>query len=66
MIAPGFVRTDMTESLLSSIEDEMTKRITVRRLGEPEDIAAAASYLASESAGYVTGQVLVVDGGLVL
>ena len=56
----------MTESLLSSIEDEMTKRITVRRLGEPEDIAAAASYLASESAGYVTGQVLVVDGGLVI
>ena len=66
VIAPGFVRTDMTESLLSSIEDEMTKRITVRRLGEPEDIAAAASYLASESAGYVTGQVLVVDGGLVI
>ena len=66
VIAPGFVRTDMTESLLASIEDEMTKRITVRRLGEPEDIAAAASYLASESAGYVTGQVLVVDGGLVI
>jgi len=66
VVAPGFVRTDMTESLLSSLEDEMTKRITVRRLGEPEDIAAAASYLASEQAGYVTGQVLVVDGGLVI
>jgi 3-oxoacyl-[acyl-carrier protein] reductase len=66
VVAPGFVRTDMTESLLSSLEDEMTKRITVRRLGEPEDIAAATAYLASESAGYVTGQVLVVDGGLVI
>ena len=66
VIAPGFVRTDMTESLVSTLEDEMTKRITVRRLGEPEDIAAATSYLASEQAGYVTGQVLVVDGGLVI
>jgi NAD(P)-dependent dehydrogenase (short-subunit alcohol dehydrogenase family) len=44
----------------------MAKRITVRRLGNPEDISAAVSYLSSEEAGYVTGQVLVVDGGLVI
>jgi 3-oxoacyl-[acyl-carrier protein] reductase len=44
----------------------MSKRISVRRLGEPEDISSAVAYLASESAGYITGQVLVVDGGLVI
>ena len=66
VVAPGFVRTDMTEALASGREDEMAKMITVRRLGEPEDISGAVSYLASEQAGYVTGQVLVVDGGLVI
>ena len=66
VVAPGFVRTDMTEALASGREDDMAKRITVRRLGEPEDISAAVSYLSSEQAGYVTGQVLVVDGGLVI
>ncbi len=66
VVAPGFVKTDMTETLVSGNESEMAKRITVRRLGEPEDISAAVSYLASDAAGYVTGQVLVVDGGLVI
>ena len=66
VVAPGFVRTDMTEALAAGREDDMAKRITVRRLGEPEDISAAVSYLSSEQAGYVTGQVLVVDGGLVI
>lgn len=66
VVAPGFIRTDMTEGLLATLESEMTKRISVRRLGEPDDIAAAVSYLSSDAAGYVTGQVLVVDGGLVI
>ncbi len=66
VVAPGFIKTDMTESLLSTIESEMTKRIAMRRLGEPADIAAAVSYLASEGASYLTGQVLVVDGGLAI
>ncbi len=66
VVAPGFVRTDMTESIVAGHEAEMAKRITVRRLGEPEDIAAAVAYLSSPEAGYVTGQVLVVDGGLVI
>lgn len=66
VVAPGFVRTDMTESLVAGREDDMAKKITVRRLGDPEDISAAVSYLSSEEAGYVTGQVLVVDGGLVI
>ena len=66
VVAPGFIKTDMTETLVSGNESEMAKRITVRRLGEPEDISSAVSYLASDAAGYVTGQVLVVDGGLVI
>ncbi len=66
VVAPGFVRTDMTEALAAGRESEMAKMISVRRLGEPEDISAAVSYLASEQAGYVTGQVLAVDGGLVI
>ena len=66
VVAPGFVRTDMTESIVAGREDDMAKKITVRRLGDPEDISAAVSYLSSEEAGYVTGQVLVVDGGLVI
>lgn len=66
VVAPGFVRTDMTEGILAGHEAEMAKRITVRRLGEPEDIASAVAYLSSEESGYVTGQVLVVDGGLVI
>ncbi|MAC18410.1 MAG: 3-oxoacyl-[acyl-carrier-protein] reductase [Phycisphaerae bacterium] len=66
VVAPGFIRTDMTEGIVAGHEAEMSKRISVRRLGEPEDISSAVGYLASESAGYITGQVLVVDGGLVI
>ena len=65
VVAPGFIQTDMTESLGSPVLEEAAKRIPLRRLGQPEDIAHAVSYLASEEAGYVTGQVLTVDGGLV-
>ena len=66
VVAPGFIKTEMTESLIPHLEQEMTKRIATRRLGETADISAAVSYLASEGASYVTGQVLVVDGGLAL
>jgi len=65
VVAPGFIGTDMTEALGEQVLDEASKRIPLRRLGTPEDIAAAVSYLASEEGGYVTGQVLTVDGGLV-
>lgn len=64
VIAPGFIQTDMTEVLGDMIKNEVVPRIPLRRIGQPEDIAAATSYLASEQAGYVTGQVLVVDGGM--
>ncbi len=66
VVAPGFIKTDMTEAMVPVLEQEMVKRISVRRLGEPSDISSAVAFLASEEASYVTGQVLVVDGGLAL
>jgi len=65
-IAPGFIETDMTEAVRSVAESELKKQIPVRRLGKPEDIANAVAFLASDAASYITGHVLVVDGGLTL
>lgn len=66
-IAPGFIETDMTESIRNKAGDFIAKKlIPARRLGKPEDIAAAVVFLASPGAGYITGQVLTVDGGLSL
>ncbi len=65
-VAPGFIETDMTEAIRSVAEKEIVKRVSVRRLGRPDDIAHATAYLASDEASYVTGHVLVVDGGLTL
>ncbi len=63
-ICPGFVETDMTAGLGEVVQEEVKKRIPARRLGQPDDVAAAVLYLASAAASYVTGQVLTVDGGL--
>ena len=63
-IAPGFIETDMTEELAEDVRAAVLPAITLGRFGSPEDVAAAVGYLASEDAGDVTGQVLVVDGGL--
>ncbi len=65
-VAPGFIATDMTEAIRNAAEGEIKKRIPVRRLGQPEDIAAAVLFLASDDASYITGHVLTVDGGLTL
>jgi 3-oxoacyl-[acyl-carrier protein] reductase len=66
-IAPGFVETDMTEAVRNKAGDFIQKKlIPVRRLGKPEDIAAAVVFLAGPGAGYITGQVITVDGGLSL
>lgn len=65
-VAPGFIETDMTTAVRNAAEAEIKKSIPVRRLGKPEDIANAVRFLAEESASYITGQVLRVDGGLTL
>src|SRR3954470_23941476 len=65
-LAPGFVETDMTAVLKEEFKVELLKRIPLNSLGQPEDIAAAALFLASPGARYVTGQVLTVDGGMVM
>jgi 3-oxoacyl-[acyl-carrier protein] reductase len=64
VVAPGFITTDMTNVLPDKVKTEVKERIPVRRLGTPEDVADLVCYLASPSAGYVTGQVIAVDGGL--
>ena len=66
VVAPGFIETDMTEGLGTEIADEVANRAALGRLGRPEEVAAAVGYLASDDAAYVTGQTLVVDGGLAL
>ena len=65
-IAPGFIETDMSEAVRNKAGDIITKMIPMKRLGQPDDIAKAAVFLASADAAYITGQVLKVDGGLSL
>jgi len=64
-VAPGYIQTAMTDKLPDAVKQEMFKRIPMGRFGEPKDVAKAVLFLASGEADYVTGQVLVVDGGLV-
>lgn len=65
-VAPGFIETDMTEAVRNAAEGEIKKRVAVRRLGKPDDISNAVLFLASDESSYITGHVLVVDGGLTL
>lgn len=66
VIAPGYIDTDMTRSLNDDITGSIKSRIALGRLGTAKDVAYLAAYLASEAAGYITGQVIQVDGGLSL
>jgi 3-oxoacyl-[acyl-carrier protein] reductase len=63
-VAPGFIATEMTAKLGEEVLTEVRKQIPLGRLGEPQDVADAVLFLASEAAGFVTGHVLTVDGGL--
>jgi 3-oxoacyl-[acyl-carrier protein] reductase len=65
-VAPGFIDTDMTAALTAEQREALAKQIPLERLGKPEDVAAAVLFLASENSAYITGQVLVVDGGMVM
>ena len=65
-LAPGFIETDMTAGLKEELKTELLKQIPLGTLGQAEDIASAALFLASPAAKYITGQVLAVDGGMVM
>lgn len=64
-VAPGYIQTKMTDALDSKVKEQMLSRIPLKKMGTPQDVAKAVSFLASSDADYITGQVLVVDGGLV-
>ncbi|MAU10719.1 MAG: beta-ketoacyl-ACP reductase [Anaerolineaceae bacterium] len=65
-VAPGFIGTDMTSDLSDDIKETAISHIPLGRMGAPEDVAKAVAFLASDDAAYITGQVLVVDGGMVM
>lgn len=65
-VAPGYIRTDMTESLPESVKEALVAAIPMSRMGDPEEIANLVAFLASEEANYITGQIITVDGGMVM
>jgi 3-oxoacyl-[acyl-carrier protein] reductase len=65
-VAPGLIETDMTKGISEGAHEEWAARIPLKRLGTPDDIAAAVAFLASDEASYITGQVLAVNGGMYL
>lgn len=63
-IAPGFIQTDMTDALSDKVKEELLSGIPLKRLGQADEVAELAAYLASESASYITGQVININGGM--
>jgi 3-oxoacyl-[acyl-carrier protein] reductase len=66
VVAPGFIDTDMTAAMTPEARATLSQQIPLERLGTPQDVAGVVAFLASEHAAYITGQVLVVDGGMVM
>ena len=66
VVAPGYIVTPMTEVLPEAIKKDISDKIPLKRLGQPEDVAGVVGFLASDKAAYITGQVLTVDGGMVI
>jgi 3-oxoacyl-[acyl-carrier protein] reductase len=64
-VAPGLIETEMVAALKKEIVDSIIKSSSLRRIGRPEEVAEAVAFLASERAGYITGQCLIIDGGIV-
>ncbi len=65
-LAPGFIETEMTAVLPEDVRAAMLKQVPLGRMGSPEDVAGVALFLAGDTASYVTGQVIPVDGGMVM
>ena len=65
-VAPGFIESKMTEVLADDVKQRMLDQIPMKRLGQPEDIARTVAFLASDAAGYITGQTLTISGGMVM
>ena len=65
-IAPGYIATDMTDAMTDQAKKTLNTQIPLGRIGSPDDIAATALFLASDEAGYITGQTITVDGGMVM
>ena len=65
-VAPGFTTTDMTDVLPPQIKEKVVEMIPLRRFGTPAEVAHVVSFLAGDAAGYITGQVIAVDGGMAM
>ena len=65
-IAPGYIQTDMSDAINKNQKDSLISKIPIGRIGSPEDIASIVQFLASDSAGFITGQTITVDGGMIL